>query len=277
MNYLVCAERTAYHLWQLELLIESFKLLDLQDSLTIAIAENKEPVFCPYNRNFNSHKKTFAHNNAGNCNRVYALALALQNNMVKFPVTILHPDMILVKPITTRTYDFAFQLDQSFKQIEDADLSTLITKICETKKLELTWLNLGGTFCINNLPQGFIERVVTVANYWKSHGKTWHVEKAAWLTTLLEHVGHLSYHGTFDLECQLVDKELKSVIHYKHGLPPMFTKQMFKFEWPNIFNMGDPYQILLENNPNKVTDYVQKVVKTYKEQDKNITKSDSAL
>ena len=42
MDYFVSAEDTVYHHWQLELLIESFKLSNLADKLVIAVAQNDD-------------------------------------------------------------------------------------------------------------------------------------------------------------------------------------------------------------------------------------------
>jgi len=270
MQYFVSAENIAYHRWQLELLIESFKMHDLQDSLIIGLAENSEPIYTEP-KNLSSHKNIFVHDNIGkekgcpSFNRAYGLFVALNKNLIKAPFAIIHPDTILVKPFENNSIDVTFQMDTDFT-LEKSKSEDFIKTVKEAKKIEEDlWLPLGDTLVFEKFPEDFIKRVLELADYLTKTYPNWtDAEKTAWTLTLLEYYGHLTYYGTIGIENTLVDAELKQLIHYKRGLPPYFNKHMFHFEPPAIFGMGDPYDILLKYNANKVMDFVGKVILSYK-------------
>lgn len=138
----------------------------------------------------------------------------------------------------------------------------LIEEIQKIKKTDV-WLEVGATVYVQWASNLFFRRVLDVAGFLKN-------ENLAWAITMLEYFGHLSYHGTFDFECQLPENTLKNFVHYNKGLPPAFSKKMFKFEPPNVLGMGDPFEVLLKNNPSQVTHYVQTIIKSY-ENSKTIT------
>jgi hypothetical protein len=118
---------------------------------------------------------------------------------------------------------------------------------------------------VEKLPDTLIKRVLELTDYFANTQPEWEdAEKTAWALTFLEYYGHLTYYGTIGIENTLIDTELKKLVHYKRGLPPYFHKNMFRFEPPTIFGMGDPYEILLKYNANKVMEYVGKVILSYK-------------
>jgi hypothetical protein len=96
----------------------------------------------------------------------------------------------------------------------------------------------------------------------------------AWTASFLEWLGVFSYYGTYQIESNMLDTEPKFIVNYKHGLPPYFNKRMFTFKPPNVLGMGDPLNILLEHNPNKTTNFVQKVVRSYRKNFTDFTRSD---
>jgi hypothetical protein len=138
-----------------------------------------------------------------------------------------------------------------FKQPNES----LIKEIQTIKNLDM-WIHLGDTLFLQNTPISLFRRVLQLADFYKQ-------EKLAWAITLLEYYGHLGYHGTFDFENIMLDSEPKYLIHYKHGLPPFFNKHMFHFKPPNVLGLGNPFDILLQHNPNKITEFFQSVVRSY--------------
>lgn len=270
MHYFVSAENIAYHHWQLELLIESFKMHNIQDSLTIGLAENNQPIYTEA-KNLRRHKNVFVHDNIGrekgcpSFNRIYGLYVALTKNLIKPPITIIHPDTILIKPFEPNVIDVVFQMDPEFT-VDKSRSEDFVKTVREAKNIkEELWLPLGDTICLEKIPDQFIKRVLEFADYFSKTQPNWpDSEKTAWALTLLEYYGHLTYYGTVNIENNLLDNDLKKLIHYKRGLPPYFHKNMFRFEPPSVFGMGDPYEVLLKYNANKVMDYVGKVINSYK-------------
>jgi hypothetical protein len=274
MNYFVSAENNAYQHWQLELLIESFKLHNLEDSLLIALAHSDEQVYVNYNRNLFSHKRIFTHDNVGrelNClhfNRTYSLYSALKADLIKPPIFVLHPDMVLIKPYQPQTFDITFQLDidTTIEKFKGTEVEDFANEICKIQKLEPGfWINLGDSLYLQNFDISLVERVLSFADFFAKKYPGWeYSEKVAWSLALLEFTEYFSYYGTYGIENIMLDMDLKYVINYKRGLPPFFNKKMFKFQPPNVFGMGEPYDILLENNPSKVTNYLQEIIRSYK-------------
>ena len=103
MKYLVSMEKTDYHLWQIELLIESFKIQSLDEHLIIAVADNEKGIKYFNPKNLNKHKDKFLHKNLGKrqnylkFNKWYAANIAA--NKITNEFVLLEPDMILVEPI----------------------------------------------------------------------------------------------------------------------------------------------------------------------------------
>jgi hypothetical protein len=245
MQYFVSAKNTVYYCWQLELLIESFKFHNLEDSLTIALAE---PVYTNYTKNLQKHKNIFVHEPM---NRIYALNIALEKKLIQMPFTLIHADMILTNPIDQQKQDITFQIDNTFipRKME------LIDTIRKVKGIGNTWLPVGATICFQYASIPFFRRALEICSILKE-------EKMAWLITMLEYFGHFSYHGTFSFENCLLDNNLKNFIHYNHGLPPLFNKRMFTFE---PLGLGNPYEILMANNVSKSVAYIQNIINKYNE------------
>src|SRR5208283_4673566 len=120
MEYFVSAEDTSYHHWQLELLIESFKAHNLQEKLVIAVASNPEEKLIDFTANLKTTKRIFMHDNIGRkrgflpLNRPYSLFAAVSQGLVKLPVTLIDPDMILTTPVPAPKENIQFQLNPLF-------------------------------------------------------------------------------------------------------------------------------------------------------------------
>ena len=79
MKYFVSIENTSYFYWQIELLIQSFKMHGLENDLIISIADNQIPKNNMYFKNLIKHKNLYSHENVGKernylpLNRIYSL------------------------------------------------------------------------------------------------------------------------------------------------------------------------------------------------------------
>jgi len=143
--------------------------------------------------------------------------------------------------------------DNTFTATQNEKAKNLIDAIWKIKKMAI-WLPIGATIYFQYAPNSFFKRALELWTILQE-------EKLAWLITMLEYFGHLSYYGTFSFENCLLDNELKNLIHYRHGIPPVFDKRMFTFEPPNVFGMGNPYDILLANKISNSVIYIQELIK----------------
>jgi hypothetical protein len=285
MEYFVSAEDTTYHHWQLELLIESFKLHGMLDNLVIGIASNDEEKLVDYTYNLKTCKRMFLHDNIGRkrgylpLNRPYSLYAAVNQGLVKQPFALIDPDMILVVPIPQQVENITFQLKplftSDFCEQNHCQVRKHIKELLKLRKIEDDntidyWIPLGSLMTFNNVPLDFFSRVVEWTEILeferkrKSSENWWWTEKVAWVMTLLEYHGHLTYKGGYDYEMTLLDSnQAKNFVHYEHGLPPVFSKHMYRYQPPQGFTMGNLFDVLLSNNPTSTTNYVQHVVRSY--------------
>lgn len=240
MDYFVAIENTAYDIWQIELLIESFKLLKLQDSLVLGVAGNSTKT-----KNVSEIKRVFCHD-PHPFNSIYAVYAALQTGFLTEPFVLLHPDMILHEP---------------FKEIHGENI---VFHPYANDLKEGYVVNAGGAMRFNLVPHKFFKLVMNTAEQMKklNREKPQDIVKAAWTSSILTASGYCDIIGS-PLEVGLLNTEFADmpIIHYNKGMPPAFDKRLFYQKL--AITDKNPYQVLLENNPTVVTNYVQKVVRSY--------------
>lgn len=287
MEYFVSAEDTMYHRWQLELLIESFKMHGISDKLVVGLAKNNQTKTNQYCCNLLKCPKIFYHDNLGAkghykpLNRPHALLIALKNKFIQQPFVLIEPDMVLFSPIASIEEDLKIQMNPllSLKLADQhCKVKEIIKSILSVKKMKENselWIPVGSIMVCNNLPTEFFQRVIEWLEILKNNNSLpWFAEKVAWALTIIEYYGHITCGGTYDYEMSLIDNKENNFIHYQHGMPPVFNKRMYKLRPPDYLSMGDPLEALLESNPSTSSDYMQKVVKKYI---KNIPKKQMKL
>lgn len=288
MDYFVSIEDTTYHHWQIELLLESFKHHKLLDNIVVAIAKNDEPKALDFIKNLRKVKRVFYHENLGQkrnylpINKPYSLQMAIKSNLVKQPFALIEPDMVLGKPIDTPINNITFQINSLLTKEsacqKNIKLNTHIKDITKIKKMyeEDFWISLGNTIVFNNVPEDLFKRALewTEILEYESRKNTneswWYAEKIAWVLSMLEYHGHLKYKGVHDYEMTLVDSGLQhNLIHYKYGFPSHFNKKMFTYKEPMFLSMGNPYEVMKQNNSTTCTNYVSSIIDSYLSEKKN--------
>ncbi len=285
MDYIVSAEDTPYYHWQLELLIQSFKLHGLEDSLLIALANREVPRTPDFTRLLSKHKRIMTHENMGRkrgyayLNKPYAVSTALGKGELKAPFAVIEPDMLLFKPIQPEQEPISFQIKEQFsfeKVQEHANIRKHI-KDATFEKSETLWLPLGSVYVFGDVPYDLFSRVVSWAEvlafecfkkeaekkkpveYWK------YLERAGWVLGLLNYIGFTPYKGTHTYEMSLMDHNIQhNFIHYTNGMPPTFSKHMFKYEPPDYISGGTtPFEAMLQETPTTVSLYMHQLVQSY--------------
>lgn len=266
MNYFVCIESTSYHLWQTELLIQSFKRLGLQEKLYIAICKTEEPVNLQFTHNIARHNKRFYFNNLHSIeNKFYTLAQLLNEGILKPPFTTIHSDMILVNPIKAPATDLIlgqFDEDQEFKNKIKPQLSQLM------KKDMFVILDPSAIYVANDtLDKKFFFELWKLAERYKFKER-W-AEKAIWYLGIIQHLNFvdekLSINNSFYEQSMLTYEPTQNFIHYNHGLPPSFHKYHFQFKSPHYFCIDDinPFKVMHSTNPNNTTNFIAKLIESY--------------
>jgi len=282
MDYFVSIENNPYHRWQVELLIESFKKHGLQDKLLIGIAENNTPQYGGFTRNLMEHERKFAHNNHGEeqgykpLNKPYALMAALTNNMLSTPFAVLHPDMVLYKPLEeTGMQDIYFNVERENANLKRR-LRSHIKKVLVDRgdAGELPWLGGSGFLAFKNVSALFFVRVMHYMDKFRKDHSNWDdVDHAAWLMAMYELFNLAMFQGRY-YECDLLNSveaiPNACVIHYKVGVPPYFSKKHFLFQDPSQFTLGafDPMDILGQYDQTTSMEYMMELVQSYKKSQK---------
>ena len=280
MDYIVSAEDTPYYHWQLELLIESFKMHGLQDRLLIALAASPASRTPDFTRNLSKHGRTVSHENVGRkrgyayLNKPYAVSTAVKQGQIKQPFTVIEPDMMMFSPMSVEKEPMAFQVKPFF------NLEFVKENIPNIKEYVKTvtgnadhWFPIGSVYTFNNMPEEFFDRIVSwseflafetaktqaEASYWR------YLERAGWAMSFLDYFGHLPFKGSYTYEMSLLDYDTgHNFIHYSNGLPPVFSKYLFKFEPPVYLTAAlTPFDALLVESPTSVCLYAQRVVRSY--------------
>jgi hypothetical protein len=285
VDYFVSISNTVYHHWQLELLIESFKMHGIEDQLCVGVSRIDGPAMVDNTKNLRAHERKFTYNPVEHKNSLtnfpYGLFMALENGFIKQPFAVIHADMVMKSPIEkVPKENITFSGDPYWKislEKDKLDLSKHINRIAEQKKslvtdgeVSLDVLPMGGIYVFNDCPKEFFERTVRWSlhlsdNLDKQHWQ--YVVRSAFMLAMMDYLGGISFQGTYEHELTLLDhKRDANFIHYCKGMPPFFTKKMFTFEPPLGFTTatGDPFSVLMEYDITSTAAYMQKVVKAYK-------------
>jgi hypothetical protein len=283
MQYVVSIENNNYHYWQIELLIESFIIQGLQDNLFITIAENSEPKFGGFSKNLISHEKKIIHENYGQekkykpANRIYSLRNLVYSGLLEPPFTILHPDMVLINPIENcidssfdlliNNYDYPeddFIKNCLEKNNLDIDLSNIDEKIKKEFKFNMP-IVFNESINKDVLSKFFDKLCINLEKLLEEYkDPSLPLERTCWTNTVLELSKFCSLQGC-PMTSELFDKNdcTTSFIHYNRGIPPVFYKKSFFYDF-RFRNSFDPYETLLENNFTKNTNLLCKIIKSYK-------------
>jgi len=285
MQYFVSAENTSYFYWQLELLIESFRMLGLQDSLVVALADNDSRKIGGFSANLVKHQNKLIHPNEGRekgylpLNRISSIRYALAYGALKFPFALIHADMVVRKPIDDPNGEtpavLLNNLDDYPAAEEDAVKSEIrgsLESLAEDREVAFKDLPTVPFFSppavfnkpFESIAEVFFSRVqINMIDILGRKGADFPCEKAAWELTISESFQHCSVSGRFMSAPLLFDSDDTNFLHYKTGIPPVFHKKFYKYDEGNYFSGQGPYETLMENNPTVGTDYVQRVIKSY--------------
>jgi hypothetical protein len=287
MQYFVSAENSSYFYWQLELLIESFLMHGIENSLVIGLAENNDQKVKDYSSNLVRYGKKFIHSNEGReldylpMNRVSALRYALAYDILKPPFVLIHSDMILRNPIILGQDDKDYGIIvNNYEDISTAEekmvkeqIEPNLQKLAEEREVsvdDLPKLPFVSAPIIFNEPSEYVLNTffsklqVNLMQILKSRDKNFPCEQAAWELTLTESFQHCGIKGKFLAASLLHGDDNLNFIHYKNGIPPVFNKKFYQFEQGTFYSSLGPYETLMEHNPTVNTNYLQQVIRSYK-------------
>ena len=252
MDYFVSIDNTAYDRWQAELLIESFKQHNLQDYLCIAIAANDEPQHADYSKNLKEHKRKVMHDNFGDKNNIFSLIIALDNNFIREPFTLLRPHMILTEEIQEGSDNVIWNVEADMPDKEE------VKSLLSVEELDPI-INPGDVYIFKNCPNRFFHKI--------AQRMTELSERLAIILTLYEYYGYMTM-GSGQLEIPMIyDNVAMPIINYRHGYPPHWHRMNYNFGSVLQFST-QPYNDLLKiDMATAPLEYVQKITRNYLNRD----------
>lgn len=273
MQYIVSAENSSYFYWQLELLIESFKMKGIEDQLLVLLAENDLPKIKGFSKNLIEHKNKFEHENFGlknnylPLNRPFAILQALRSGLLKFPFALIHADMVLKSPIE-QEFEQDIVLDSYFLKPNnyqvDEEINEILKKrgLNEREKAPITLPPFGVIVFNSAVDELFFHSIINKTKKFLEEENPF-CEYAAWETSFFEILGGYSFGGN-QFSSGLLDNLEGNFIHYKYGIPPYFNKKYFMDNNKIMSGRVNPYDALLEHNLTSNSNFLNKVINSYR-------------
>lgn len=248
MNYFVTVTDHQTTQWQTELLLESFKVHNLQDKLHVALIPTEQPNI---GKNLSNHKNLERYANIGKLrgfeklNKLYAILHALTTGKLTQPFIAFEPEMVLFHPIQFESYagpQIIFQsshfLTQEFAQKTVPNLANYLP--------QQQWLPIGKIVYFNNIPIEYFHQVIRYTEFMafeqlrenkEIYSET---ERIAWASNVMSMINAACIIGTGNLEQTMSDNTHHTFINYEDGLLPFFSKKMFSYS----ISFGNPFEIL---------------------------------
>lgn len=229
MNYFVSIGDCYHHEWQIDILLNSFKNLKLDDKLFIAVATNKK------NRNYKKDNFYFFKDIGSEkeylkYNKWYSLYLLIKSGTLKQPIVVLEPHMLLASPIN---YDFSsnvtYQPSNEFNYSDKYLIKNI--NMHNQDYIKKYWFNFGDTVIFNNLKEDFfLDILIKIESYSLYLDDYNNLDKIALSQCLWDYAlnQELNIRPQIDIESTLNQNNLKSILNYRHGFKSIFNKNFYK-------------------------------------------------
>lgn len=281
MEFFVSVELTPQIQWQIELMIESFNALNMQDKLLICFCSDSADDFIPdMVKNLGNHVNTMLIRNLGktrghtDLNKLYGIKTALEQKRLGKKFFVLEPDMVICSPpkIETNEISCHFQVDPTFVPEfinEHTDLEKYFN--IQPNAIESNqWSAAGSPICFVDFPVEFFDQMILdaedyVYKQFYYNEKVWNRSMQVIMNmTLYRYIGkYYNAYASFDYKSSLHSKTVNNFIHYEHGYQPLFHKNMFPYKPPHFLSLGNPFKTLAEYSPTPAFQFISNLSKQY--------------
>ena len=262
MDYFVSVNQNAYHDWQIELLIESFREHGLEDKLIVMAADLGEGRY-GNSHNILRHKSYMPHVSLGSrrgvqrLDEVYDVMWLTENKKIDRQFCILKPHMFLKHP----RFNLDFPLNQPAMHIAADPYFTFdearkhFGNFCgkqanEESHYRKNWIPVGGAVFFSNVPKSFFSRLAYLAENLALHQIMEEREiyaesnRLALALNIIDHIGAINISVSYNMISSMSEGGFSPLIDYSTGIPPVFNKSMFTFAPPAFMSFGDPIEVL---------------------------------
>ena len=280
MEYFVSYSQKAYHDWQIELLIQSFKNHNLQDKLTVAGANTGENRY-KFLANILNHENFFNHLSIGlkrgfqQLDEIYSLAFYQESKKLGSEICVMQPHTVLKNPkyleeLRTNQSSATVSVDPFFTfDYAEKNAGDFWVKQAHSREFyKNNWLPVGSIILFNNLSEKISTRAIIVAeqiilNQIQQKIPVWSESiKLAWAISIADYLGLIKIEASYNLVSNMIDGANAPFIDYKDGVLPVFNKSMFSFAPPFGMSFGDPIEVLATCKMSPNADYLSQISET---------------
>ncbi len=235
-------------LWKIELLIESFKIVNLEDSLIVGISKSTANL---YPKNLLEHKhKIEIKNSSNSCfDRFTLLKKVMESGLLEETFTLIHSDTLFVKPIPNILNDCSMLVFENKK-----------SEVCKQwweSNQNVPWMELGGNMILHKFPIAAIDSAISFA---VSQNNIVNIEPIIWnFIVNLFKIITTPHSFTMGVK-EPIDA---SFIHYNESFLPYFDKREFDDRIGVRFSEeGNPINAL-KSIPSTVGTYIKIIIDNY--------------
>lgn len=264
MEYFVSAQGRAGEEWQLELLLQGFKSLGIDDQILVAVADAGDHHY-PIQKNVNGHRRLFRHASSGEkrghqrLDEIYSLQWAMENGKIGQEVCVIRPwhvptqshfspfkikdlPSVVFQPDQFFTFDLASRSAGDFWKEFNRDESFYRDR----------WAPLGGIICMQAISAQFVGALANIAerlivNQIGKGRRVWDCTvDLAWAVALIEAIDlkQAYIYGDYEMASFMNESRRAPFVDYRHGMPPVFSRSMFTLPDSEAISFGDPIEVL---------------------------------
>ena len=283
MDYLVVAPHTPFFQWQIALLVQSFRVLGMEENLAVLlVAGIEEPVQSHFCTMFANHARLKAvrlpTDSDPDLIRLHGLSHAIKTGFVSQRFVNLPPYCMLRHPILPPQANVTFtcQPDFTYNHIDSFGISSAaVSKRMQDKK---QWLPVGDVFIFDNMTTEFFDlaasrgEMIAFDSYRDllKAGKDSAPKalfRAAMSMTLMEAFGRLKVDTSRRLECKMIEHDQQScVINYYYGCPPNFSRCFYPMDGKGVSFSDHPFSAIQRTPDSFASLYMKQVIQMFNDQ-----------
>lgn len=277
MKYFVSATLKSEVVWQIELLIESFKLLGIEDKLVVFLSSYPDPNFkTPFLKNISSFKNVYITPNYGkfksfeSLNDIKNILLALDKNVIDDEFIYLPSDCVIykepesIKDIGTCRFhtDLLFSPENINSKVDLFDNFEINPESIESN----TWPYASKILHFKGFHVSFFEEWLSntekyVFNQYLNQTAPYEKTNQVVINLLLrKYLGKYFPVQLSNSASSLQDHEIGNFVCYESGFHPIFNKNMFAY---NSIALANPFEVLAANKPTIAFAYVSGLAERY--------------
>jgi len=242
MNYFVSIGDSYSHYWQINILINSFKKIKLEQNLHVAISTDLN-----IKNNFLDCQNVYLFKNIGNTkeylkyNKWYCLYQLLKKNIIKLPVTVLEPHTAIIKSTEDLDGDIIYNINNNFCFDEKYVFDNNFLKLAKEN-----WIRIGDNLVFNNIDISFFSNILDNMELYSMHLDDYKYLDSFCLINSIWSYKIKNLVGLNNLESYLPQNDLNYILDYRSGFKNIFNKSFFKQK--NIQLSGDSIKDIIQKN-----------------------------